>query len=83
MKYSDDEDDADVPQAKGTSFGDIDTAVKTVKASKADVYKRQGNAVDLVEMVYGICVMGSVNDGDVKFKDLAQAMYQFLSLIHI
>ena len=28
-------------------------------------------AVDLVEMVYGICVMGSVNDGDVKFKDLA------------
>ncbi|EKC50002.1 TraD, partial [human gut metagenome] len=35
VKYSDDEDDADVPQAKGTSFEDIDTAVKTVKASKA------------------------------------------------
>ena len=34
VKYSDDEDDADVPQAKGTSFEDIDTAVKTVKASK-------------------------------------------------
>ena len=39
-----------------------------------------GNAVDLVEMVYGICVMGSVNDGDVKFKDLAQAMYQFFGI---
>ena len=39
-----------------------------------------GNAVDLVEMVYGICVMGSVNDGDVKFKDLAQAMYQFFGV---
>lgn len=33
-----------------------------------------------VEMVYGICVMGSVNDGDVKFKDLAQAMYQFFGI---
>ncbi|WP_411197502.1 RteC domain-containing protein [Segatella copri] len=33
-----------------------------------------------VEMVYGICVMGSVNDGDVKFKDLAQAMYQFFGV---
>ena len=39
-----------------------------------------GNAVDLVEMVYGICVMGSVNDGEVKFKDLAQAMYQFFGV---
>ena len=39
-----------------------------------------GNAVDRVEMVYGICVMGSVNDGDVKFKDLAQAMYQFFGV---
>lgn len=24
--------------------------------------------------------MGSVNDGDVKFKDLAQAMYQFFGI---
>lgn len=42
--------------------------------------KWTGNAVDLVEMVYGICVMGSVNNGDVKFKDLAQAMYQFFGI---
>ena len=42
--------------------------------------KWTGNAIDLVEMVYGICVMGSVNDGDVKFKDLAQAMYQFFGI---
>lgn len=39
-----------------------------------------GNTVDLVEMVYGICVMGSVNDGDVRFKELAQAMYQFFGV---
>ena len=52
--------------------------VTTVSYTHLDVYKRQppvsseskplvkwtGNVVDLVEMVYGICVMGSVNDGD-------------------
>ena len=38
------------------------------------------NAVDLVEMVYGICVMGSVNDGEVKFKELAEAMYKFFGM---
>ena len=31
-------------------------------------------------MACGICVMGSVNDGEVKFKDLAQAMYQFFGV---
>ena len=42
--------------------------------------KWTGNAVDLVEMVYGICVMGSVNDGEVKFKELAEAMYKFFGM---
>ena len=46
----------------------------------ASLLQWTGNVVDLVEMVYGICVMGSVNDGDVKFKDLAQAMYQFFGI---
>ena len=46
VKYSDDEDNADVPQAKGTSFEDIDIAVKTVKASKAtDKEKRHAGKV--------------------------------------
>ena len=35
VKYSDNEEDADVPQAKGSSFEDIDAAVNTVKAPKA------------------------------------------------
>ena len=46
VKYSDDEDDVDAPQAKGTSFEDIDTAVKTVKASEAtDKEKRHAGQV--------------------------------------
>lgn len=51
-----------------------------VSLESKPLVKWTGNAVDLVEMVYGICVMGSVNDGDVKFKDLAQAMYQFFGI---
>ena len=35
VKYSDNEEDADVPQAKGSSFEDIDAAVNTIKAPKA------------------------------------------------
>ena len=38
-----------------------------VSLESKPLVKWTGNAVDLVEMVYGICVMGSVNDGDVKF----------------
>lgn len=46
MSFSDDEDDADVPQAKGTSFDDIDVAVKTVKSSRAtDLEKRHTGKV--------------------------------------
>ena len=51
-----------------------------VTSESKPLVKWTGNAFDLVEMVYGICVMGSVNDGEVKFKDLAQAMYQFFGI---
>ena len=46
VKYSDDEGDNDVPQAKGTSFEDIDTAVRTVKSPKTtDNEKRHAGKV--------------------------------------
>ena len=37
---------------------------------------------DLVEMVYGICVMGSVNDGDVKFKDFTSFLIGVVMCLH-
>lgn len=40
-------------------------ASSPVSSESKPLVKWTGNAVDLVEMVYGICVMGSVNDGDV------------------
>lgn len=46
VKYSDNKEDADVPQAKGSSFEDIDAAVNTVKAPKAtDKEKRHAGKV--------------------------------------
>ena len=46
VKYSDNKKDADVPQAKGSSFEDIDAAVNTVKAPKAtDKEKRHAGKV--------------------------------------
>jgi hypothetical protein len=46
MKYSDNKKDSDVPQAKGSSFEDIDAAVNTIKAPKAtDKEKRHAGKV--------------------------------------
>lgn len=46
VKYSDNKKDSDVPQAKGSSFEDIDAAVNTVKAPKAtDKEKRHAGKV--------------------------------------
>ena len=46
VKYSDNKKDSDVPQAKGSSFEDIDAAVNTIKAPKAtDKEKRHAGKV--------------------------------------
>ena len=60
--------------------GEVATVDVAGAVDTKPLVKWTGNAVDLVEMIYGICVMGSVNDGEVKFKDLAQAMYQFFGI---
>ena len=67
-------------QVKASACKGASVAVAHEKTDKALPICWTGNAVDLVEMVYGICVMGSVNDGEVKFKELAQAMYQFFGV---
>ena len=46
IQYSDDDEDGNTPQAEGTSFEDIDTAVKTVKSSRVtDMEKRLAGKV--------------------------------------
>lgn len=61
-------------------YGEVATVDVAGAVETKPLVKWTGNAVDLVEMVYGICVMGSVNDGEVKFKELAEAMYKFFGM---
>lgn len=39
-----------------------------------------GNAIDLVEMIYGIHEMGCVNDGSIPLKQLALMLYSFFGV---
>lgn len=39
-----------------------------------------GNAIDLVEMIYGIHEMGCVNDGEIPLKQLALMLYSFFGV---
>lgn len=39
-----------------------------------------GNAIDLVEMIYGISSMGCINDGNISLKELAPILYSFFGV---
>jgi len=53
---------------------------KTDDKDSVPQLKWTGNAVDLVEMVYGINVMGCVNDGKTPLKDMATLLYNFFGV---
>lgn len=42
--------------------------------------KWTGNAIDLVEMIYGISEMGCINDGEIPLKELAPVLYSFFGV---
>lgn len=50
------------------------------ETDSAPPLKWTGNAVDLVEMVYGISVMGCVNDGKTPLRDMAALLYKFFGI---
>ena len=39
-----------------------------------------GNAIDLVEMIYGISEMGCINNGNIKLNELAPVLYAFFGV---
>lgn len=39
-----------------------------------------GNAIDLVEMIYGISTMGCINGGKIPLKELAPVLYSFFGV---
>lgn len=51
-----------------------------VPADKVPLLKWTGNAVDLVEMFYGISVMGCINNGKTPIRDIAALLYNFFGI---
>lgn len=39
-----------------------------------------GNAIDLVEMIYGISEMGCINNGNIQLNELAPMLYTFFGV---
>lgn len=50
------------------------------KNPNVSVLRWTGNAIDLVEMIYGIHEMGCVNDGAIPLKQLAPILYSFFGV---
>lgn len=53
---------------------------KETTAAIAPVLKWTGNAIDLVEMIYGINEMGCINHGEITLKELAPVLYSFFGV---
>lgn len=55
---------------------------ETPKKEKASVpaLRWTGNAIDLVEMIYGIHEMGCINGGEIPLKQLAPILYSFFGV---
>ena len=49
-------------------------------ANSVPALKWTGNAIDLVEMIYGISEMGCINDGEIPLKELAPVLYSFFGV---
>ncbi|KWW27321.1 MAG: Tetracycline regulation of excision, RteC, partial [bacterium P3] len=42
--------------------------------------KWTGKTAELVELIYGISVMGSVNDGTIQLKELVEELFNFFGI---
>ena len=46
----------------------------------ASLLQWTGNAIDLVELIYGIDVMGCINNGNMPLKQLAPVLYKIFGV---
>lgn len=52
----------------------------TLAENTAPALRWTGNAIDLVEMIYGISTMGCINSGKIPLKELAPMLYSFFGV---
>lgn len=56
------------------------TTPKETTTATAPVLQWTGNAIDLVEIIYGINEMGCINGGETTLKELAPILYSFFGV---
>ena len=52
----------------------------TSEKNNTPVLQWTGNAIDLVEMIYGISEMGCINNGNIQLNELAPVLYSFFGV---
>ena len=52
----------------------------TNKKNNSPALQWTGNAIDLVEMIYGISEMGCINNGNIQLNELASMLYAFFGV---
>ena len=52
----------------------------TNEKNKTPALQWTGNAIDLVEMIYGISEMGCINNGNIQLNELAPVLYAFFGV---
>ena len=56
------------------------THITTAKSETPKSLQWTGNTLDLVELIYGLCEMGCIDNGETPLKVLAPALYEFFGL---
>ena len=56
------------------------TIVPSAKSETQKSLQWTGNAIDLVEMIYGISEMGCINNGNIQLNELAPVLYAFFGV---
>ena len=56
------------------------TIVPSAKSETQKSLQWTGNAIDLVEMIYGISEMGCINNGNIQLNELAPMLYAFFGV---
>lgn len=67
-----------IPQVPPLS--NLHTSADTPSDSSASPIRWTGNAIDLVELIYGIYEMGCINNGEMPLKQLAPLLYRIFGV---
>ena len=62
------------------SLNPIQTSTDNITENSASPLQWTGNAIDLVELIYGINEMGCINNGNMPLKQLAPILYKIFGI---